>query len=284
MRRLGNQAKAEPIRALRISLDDIADADDEKENTKLGILMERIQTIGVNAVLIDAYARPQGNKLISEVYFPSSNMEVRRDLFNRATWQIRKRLGIRVFAVMRTELKPKMGNTHQASDTALTAFRDLARHAIFQGIVIDHSGSSIKDIAYLRKLVEKVEYYRKPSDVLFEGILVDQHDQTAVSSKFLSESAFLVVPDQKNMQPLLSDTKNAAISKNDFRQRVVTYMKTTSLDPGKYDLAGRVRELERAGARNIVVDEQTSLQDAVRLDWIRRALSVKVNPYLATSP
>lgn len=89
-------------RVAHVDLDYIYDPDPEQQERNLGALVQRIQDMRVTMVYLQAFADPQGDGLVREVYFPNRVLPMRADLFNRAAWQLRTRGGVEVFAWMPT--------------------------------------------------------------------------------------------------------------------------------------------------------------------------------------
>jgi biofilm PGA synthesis lipoprotein PgaB len=88
-------------KAMHIDLDYIYDPNPEQENRNLGDLLERIKKLNVNTVYLQAFADPDANGAANYVYFPNRHIPMRRDLFNRAAWQIKTRTQVkRVYAWM----------------------------------------------------------------------------------------------------------------------------------------------------------------------------------------
>jgi len=92
---------ARTTKAAHIDLDYIYDANSVQQEKNLSDLLERIKTLGVNTVYLQAFADPDANGAADYVYFPNRNIPMRADLFNRVSWQIAKRTQVkRVYAWM----------------------------------------------------------------------------------------------------------------------------------------------------------------------------------------
>ena len=88
-------------KAAHIDLDYIYDPDPTQQEKNLGALLDRIQTLGVTTVYLQAFADPDANGAADYVYFPNRNIPMRADLFNRVAWQIATRTQVkRVYAWM----------------------------------------------------------------------------------------------------------------------------------------------------------------------------------------
>lgn len=88
----------DPLRSLRIDLDDVYDADPARQEANLSRLLDRVKAMGVNTVLLQASADPGHTGAATALYFPNRRLPMRADLFNRVAWQLRTRTGVAVFA------------------------------------------------------------------------------------------------------------------------------------------------------------------------------------------
>jgi len=158
-------AESKPImRVAHVDLDYVYDPDPAQVERNLDALVQRIYDMGVNTVFLQAYADPAADGLVRSVYFPNRHLPVRADLFNRVAWQLRNRAGIGVYAwmpVLALDLDSSLPRVMRVdlrhSDDAATIdpaqyrrlspfdskarqqigeiYEDLARHAIFDGIL-----------------------------------------------------------------------------------------------------------------------------------------------------
>lgn len=87
----------EAVRAVQIDLDAVYDPDSAQQERNLDALIKRIYGLGVNVVLLQAFADPDGSGLAKAVYFPNRWLPVRADLFNRVAWQLRNRAHVHVY-------------------------------------------------------------------------------------------------------------------------------------------------------------------------------------------
>jgi biofilm PGA synthesis lipoprotein PgaB len=86
------------IRAVQVDLDYIYDPDPAQQERNLGVLLERIKTLDVTQVWLQAFADPSGRNDSAAVYFPNRHLPMRADLFSRVAWQLRTRCGVEVYA------------------------------------------------------------------------------------------------------------------------------------------------------------------------------------------
>jgi biofilm PGA synthesis lipoprotein PgaB len=91
--------KNEVMRAMQVDLDYVYDPDHGQEEKNLRLLLERVRKLGVNTVLLQAFADPDGNDCAEELYFPSRHLPMRGNLFARTAAALRK-TGVRVYAWM----------------------------------------------------------------------------------------------------------------------------------------------------------------------------------------
>lgn len=159
-----------PIRVVHVDLDYVYDPDHAQQETNLGLLLDRIQKLGVNTVYLQAFADPDGDGVADALYFPNRHLPLRADLFNRVAWQLRVRTGVQVYAWMPV-LAFNLGDEadqvlawakdnrvaadpHQyrrlspfsprAKQLAGELYEDLARHAAFAGVLF-HDDALLSD-------------------------------------------------------------------------------------------------------------------------------------------
>ncbi|MDH4230320.1 MAG: poly-beta-1,6-N-acetyl-D-glucosamine N-deacetylase PgaB [Nitrospirota bacterium] len=89
-----------PRRVLHVDLDYVYDPDPAVREANLGKLLERVKSLGVTTVYLQAFADPDGDGAADAVYFPNRHLPVRADLFGRAAWQLKTRTGVTVYAWM----------------------------------------------------------------------------------------------------------------------------------------------------------------------------------------
>ncbi|MDZ7778447.1 MAG: poly-beta-1,6-N-acetyl-D-glucosamine N-deacetylase PgaB [Gemmatimonadota bacterium] len=89
-----------PVRVVHVDLDYVYDDDPVQMERNLDVLLDRIQAIGPSHVYLQAFADPTGDGTATSLYFPNRHLPMRADLFNRVAWQLRTRVGVRVFAWM----------------------------------------------------------------------------------------------------------------------------------------------------------------------------------------
>ncbi|KQN57792.1 poly-beta-1,6-N-acetyl-D-glucosamine N-deacetylase PgaB [Erwinia sp. Leaf53] len=93
------QEKA-PMRVLHVDLDYVYDADPQQQSRNLDKLIQRVADTGASTVFLQAFADPDGDGNVKQLYFPNRWLPVRADLFNRVAWQISTRTHASVYAWM----------------------------------------------------------------------------------------------------------------------------------------------------------------------------------------
>lgn len=88
----------EPQRALRITLDEIFSPDAAQFERRVNMLLDQVKALHINRVYITPWRMPAGHAQAVETYFPNRAFPMRQDIFNRVSWQLRTRAGVRVYA------------------------------------------------------------------------------------------------------------------------------------------------------------------------------------------
>jgi biofilm PGA synthesis lipoprotein PgaB len=158
-----------PKRVMHVDLDYIYDPDPEQQEKNLGLLLERIKSSGVNAVYLQAFGDEAGTGVANSLYFNNRHLPVKADLFGRASWQIRTRLRVNVYAWMPLLAFNPSPEKSKALDWVESVdgssgigyrrlspfsersrqfirdiYEDLARYTYFYGIVI-HDDATLSD-------------------------------------------------------------------------------------------------------------------------------------------
>ena len=81
---------AAPLRFVGIRLDDIAHADAARQEQNLSRLLDRLEALGVNAVLVSPFTAD-----LKAAFFPNHQLPVESDLLNRFLQQVRDRTPVR---------------------------------------------------------------------------------------------------------------------------------------------------------------------------------------------
>ncbi len=86
------------LRVAHIDLDYLFDKDPEQTEKNIGLLIQRIKDMHISTAYLQAYADPDGDGNADELYFPNRHLPVRRDLFNRVAWLLKKKAAVKVYA------------------------------------------------------------------------------------------------------------------------------------------------------------------------------------------
>jgi biofilm PGA synthesis lipoprotein PgaB len=86
------------LRTVRVDLDAIYDPDPEKQQANLGALLDRIYRYGITKVMVKGFSDTGDTGMAQQLYFPNRHLPMRADLFNRVTWQLKTRSGVKVYA------------------------------------------------------------------------------------------------------------------------------------------------------------------------------------------
>jgi biofilm PGA synthesis lipoprotein PgaB len=113
----GKEARR-PERVVHIDLDYVYDADPAQQERNLGMLIERVLQMKVSTVYLQAFADPDGDGAADALYFNNRHLPVRADLFGRASWQLRTRAGVNVYAWMPV-LAYRFPDTHAITDATV---------------------------------------------------------------------------------------------------------------------------------------------------------------------
>jgi poly-beta-1,6-N-acetyl-D-glucosamine N-deacetylase len=123
-----------PVRAVQVDLDYIFDPDPDQTEKNLGCLLDRIQDLGVNTVILQAFADPDGDGIASELYYANRHLPVRCNLFNRVAWQLRTRCNVAVYAWLPVLSyafpDPELNRDLHLADTRLSPFKQKTQQLI----------------------------------------------------------------------------------------------------------------------------------------------------------
>jgi poly-beta-1,6-N-acetyl-D-glucosamine N-deacetylase len=87
-------------RVMHVDLDYVYDKDPIQQEKNLGALIERVLASGVTTVYLQAFSDDNASGVAKSLYFKNSYMPVKADIFGRASWQLKTRAGVKVFAWM----------------------------------------------------------------------------------------------------------------------------------------------------------------------------------------
>ncbi len=159
------------MRVMHIDLDYVYDKDPVQQRKNIDKLIQRVYDMRITHVFLQAYADPEGDGNIRELYFPNRWLPMRADLFNFIAWQLQTRGGVNVYAWMPVlafdldDAVPRVAAWSPDSGRAAVdrqhyvrlspwspvarqrindIYEDLARHASFHGILF-HDDAMLTD-------------------------------------------------------------------------------------------------------------------------------------------
>lgn len=254
-----------PQKIMHIDLDYIYDPNPAQQERNLSNLLDRIETMKVNTVYLQAFSDPDANGSADMVYFPNRYLPMRADLFNRVGWQIQTRTHVsRVYAWMPLLAWELPKNNPVANDVVVTQQSgDSAHLNMGYKRLSPFSSDARKTIAGI--------YTDLAKSVPFNGILF--HDDTTLSDY---EDASPQAMQAYASIGLPSDL--AAIRSNDADLQKWTAFKTKSIDDFALSLAADVRQYQPflLTARNLYA--QVALKPYAE-NWYSQSLEESLRRY-----
>ena len=249
------QQYVDPVRAVTLNLDRIYDADPALQEQKLGRLIEQIARLGINAVVINPFAVSGSDDTLRQSYFPNSVLPMRADLLNRVAWQLRSRINLNVFlsipanrlVVQQDEEWIHLDDADPADRAQLlTLYGELSQHATAQGLLFDKVDSDHTErLTFNQAVVERMRYYRP--------------------------QIMSIYSDGSTVQSLDTPAR--------LPQLIPLPLKNTSNDEFAGELA-KIRFFQKLGVSDFLLDSDDFLEDPQRFEQVRKAFSLKDNPYL----
>ncbi|MDR3210584.1 MAG: poly-beta-1,6-N-acetyl-D-glucosamine N-deacetylase PgaB [Planctomycetota bacterium] len=170
----------DPQRVVHADLDYLYDPDPAQQESNISAFFDRVNSLQINTIYLQAYSDPDGNGTADALYFPNRHLPVRADLFNYLAWQLMTRLGVNVYAWMpvlgfeipgRPLVQASPPDQRGSPYNRLTPFdpenqriikeiyQDLAMHSITSGILYhddailgDYEDASPSALAWLKEL------------------------------------------------------------------------------------------------------------------------------------
>ncbi|MFK5947472.1 MAG: poly-beta-1,6-N-acetyl-D-glucosamine N-deacetylase PgaB [Methylococcales bacterium] len=158
--------KSEPIRAVRVPIETLYNADANRANANLGHLIDKIKALKINTVFLQAVADRDGDGLIDTAYFPNRHLKMVGDFLNRVEWQLETRAQLNVYAWMPSHSFSLLNKKPANKAAILQIYEDLAKSTQIDGILFADYPSQTKatesdsDPAWLKQLSTQVKYYR----------------------------------------------------------------------------------------------------------------------------
>ncbi len=267
----------QPVRVLEISLDQIHSPDAARQERNLSALLNRVDLLEPTLIFLQAITAEGG----SATYFPNRHLPLRADLFNRVAWQLVSRTGVSVFAVM------PLAVSGLSANQVVELYADLARHATFDGLVFDDTGTSEKPGMpdFTLKLATHARAFRAPLKTVrilsmtlpevaqdFSAFVAD-YDYIAL--RLLPANNTVVVPD--HWWTALRAQTGPLADELDPRRKVIFLL------DGKAP-ARQMRALQLGGAVNFGYRPADLLHDDPPLAQFAPAMSLRVDPVPRGNP
>lgn len=170
-------------RIVHVDLDYVYDPDPIQLNKNIDVLLDRIKNYGVTTVYLQAYADANGDGVAEALYFPNRHMPVKADLFNRISWQLSTRAGVKVFAWMPV-MAYDMGPNY-------TYVNDSRTGTPAKGQYLRLSPWDVRSRQVLLDIYEDLGFYTKFDGLLFhdDAFLTDFEGPTKLTRSALSLQA-----------------------------------------------------------------------------------------------
>jgi len=260
------QKYVDPVRAVTLNLDRIYDVDPAVQEQKLGRLIEQIARLGINAVVLNPFAASGSDDTLRQTYFPNSVLPMRADLLNRVAWQLRSRLTLDVYlSIPANRLVVQQDEEWLHLDDAdpadraqlLTLYSELSQHATAQGLMFDTVDSEHTErLTFNQAVVERMRYYRPHIMPIYaDGSTVQSLDTPASIEKFVRS---MPAPPPQLIPLPLKNTSNDEFA----------------------EVLAKVRFFQKLGVSDFLLDSDDFLDEPQRFEQVRKAFSLKDNPYL----
>ncbi len=228
---LRNQNLSDNDRAqkvMHVDLDYIYDTDPAQQERNLGHMLDRIQSLAVTTVYLQAFADPDADGSADAVYFPNRHLPMRADLFNRVAWQIETRTQVkRIYAWMPMLAWQLPSNAPGANDKLVTLPSDTSGR-------VNMSYKRLSPFSERARQTIKDIYEDLARSATFEGVLF--HDDVTLSD-FEDASSFGL----KAYNDWGLPNSIEAIRKSDDMIGRWTIMKINALDQFAMELANTMR-------------------------------------------
>ncbi|KAF3996131.1 poly-beta-1,6-N-acetyl-D-glucosamine N-deacetylase PgaB [Glaciimonas immobilis] len=278
----------DPIRAIKINLDGIYDPDPERQNDKLGRVLNQIARLGVNTVLLQPYVTPAKDGSIEEVYFPNVYLPMRADLLNRVSWQLRSRLGVDVLMIVNTSniAQRENGNTRhldfsipQDREKLFNIYSDLSLTVPSQGVIFEGARTDDQQKIFNKELLNHMHYYELPT--LYYAL------DDNIKAEDDAEELYAGAPNNNFAGALIdapvanSDAKQLQAFAKNLPPNKINILSFSVKDASIKELekiADNIQYLKHQGLADFVIDGAEFLDDPSKLNILRQAISLKSNP------
>lgn len=156
-----------------ISLDSVVDPDPVAQEANLSKLLDRITLLRPSAVILNAYSDVQHSGVAEAMYFPNRHLPMKADLFSRAAWQLRTRVGVEVYAAM-----PVLSFDLQVPEAASGHLVAAAPESVKRGVVVQEYRLSVFDPVVRKAITEIYEDLGKSG--IFSGIVFGDDGHLAI--------------------------------------------------------------------------------------------------------
>ncbi|HEY4582699.1 MAG TPA: poly-beta-1,6-N-acetyl-D-glucosamine N-deacetylase PgaB [Lysobacter sp.] len=236
------------LRAVRVALDDVVDADAATTSRNVDALVERIRSIRPSHVFLQATSDTNGDGRADSAYFPAPGVAMREDLLTHVAARLAARADVRVFAWL------------SAGDAALADA--LANATPIDGIVLAGDASGMSPARWRPDLVV---VQALPAGAM-PPVGDTGFDFTAV---MLSADARAATVDR-----LVADVAATPGA----LERTLFVIDATALDGDALEALSR--RVIASGGRHVAYSQDIALKDQPPLDPARAAISARAFPYL----
>jgi poly-beta-1,6-N-acetyl-D-glucosamine N-deacetylase PgaB len=270
----------DPVRAIKVNLDRIYDPDPLKQEQKLGRLIDQTVRLGINMVLLQPFVTPRADGNIREVYFPNSVLPMRADLLDRVAWQMRTRVDVDVFMEIDAArlarldggvLKPLAPSREQDRQALISLFADLSRHSTAQGLIFDRADSEAGAAEFREALTQGMTYYRLPT--LLQTNSVSAPSDSVIDPRYGRVAT--VAPVKATPEELEIFLRSLSPDQVNMLWMPVSGASMLELR----NVASKMRILQRRGFPDFILDGDDFMDDPAKFELIRRAVSLKDNPF-----
>jgi biofilm PGA synthesis lipoprotein PgaB len=177
-----NRGVVNPIeRVVQVNLDDVYDPVPERQEQKLGELIERMYQLHPSSVYLQAFSDPHGSGVAESVYFPNRHLPVRADLFSRAAWQLNTRAFVQVFAWMPVlAFRPPAGTAARMEAVSPFAGAPTAERGA-RGFRLSPFDPAAR--TFIKEIYEDLGKYAKFGGLLFgQDILIDDYEDASANA------------------------------------------------------------------------------------------------------
>jgi poly-beta-1,6-N-acetyl-D-glucosamine N-deacetylase PgaB len=278
----------DPVRGIKVSLDRIYDPDPVKQDQKLGRLIDQAVRLGVNMVVLQPFAaHPDGS--VREVYFPNSVMPMRTDLLDRVAWQLRNRVEVDVFMQIETARLTRLENgtlrtlepkNAQDRKQLITLFGDLSRHSTAQGLLFDGLEGDAAQTGFNQELIQGMTYYRLPTlSNYVEGVSQGQRALYGEPADLTADARYgryaNATPARATPAELDALVRTMAPEKVHLLTLPVKGASVRELEA----VVANVRFYKHRGLPDFLLDGDDFFDDPAKFELVRRAVSLKDNPF-----